>query len=129
VMLELPLDGGGGVVVAGPLRCDGGDSGHAADPASRESGLASLAPSLGARVSVGRPRGPIRIRAICLYSDLGGVDSGTGMTSTGSSSLSTTVTMTTSSSSSSPVTSSSPLVTSSSPPPLYPVMKIPVATA
>jgi hypothetical protein len=33
---------------------------------------------------VGRPLGPIRIRAVCLYADLGG-DSSTGITLTGSS--------------------------------------------
>jgi hypothetical protein len=116
-MLELPLDGGGGMVVAGPLRGGGGGSGHTTDPISGESGPASLAPSLDARVLVGRPRGPIRIRVVCLYVDLGGMDSGTEMTSTGSSSLSMTAAMTTSSSSSSTISSSS-LATSSSPRPL-----------
>jgi hypothetical protein len=94
VVVTVPLDGGGG-------------GGHTADPVSRESGLASLAPILGARVLVGQPCGPIRIRVVYLYDGLGGVESGTGMTSTGSSSLSTTTTTTTSSSSSS-VTPSSP---------------------
>jgi hypothetical protein len=108
-MLELPLDGGGGMVVASPLRGGGGGSGHTTDPTSRESGPASLAPSLDARVLVGRPRGSIRIRVVCLYVDLGGMDSGTEMTSIGSSSLSMTTAMTTSSSS---------LATSSSPRPL-----------
>jgi hypothetical protein len=57
--------------------------GHTSDPVSYETGLAFLAPSRGARVPVGRPRGPIRIHVVWLYGDLGGVDSGTGMTSTG----------------------------------------------
>jgi hypothetical protein len=113
VVLESPLDGGGGMVVTGLLGGCGGGGGHTEDPTSRESRPASLAPSLGARVSVGRPCGPIRIHVVCLYIDLGGVDSGTGMTSTGSSSLSTTATTTKSSSSSSPTASSS----SSSPSP------------
>jgi hypothetical protein len=60
VALESPLDGGWGVVVAGPLGGGGGGSGHTIDPASEESGPASLAPSLGARVPVGRSRGSIR---------------------------------------------------------------------
>jgi hypothetical protein len=94
------------VVVTGPLGGSGGGGGHMADPTSGEPGPASLAPSLGARVLVGRPRGPIWIRAICLYGDLGGVDSGTEMTLIGLSSLSTTVTTTTSSSSSSSSSSS-----------------------
>jgi hypothetical protein len=113
-VLESPLDGGGGMVVAGPLGGGGGGGGHTTDLTSREFEPASLAPSLGARVPVGRPRGPIQIRAICLYIDLGGVDSGTEMTSIGSSSLSTTTMMTTSSSSL--MTSSSSLSTSSPPP-------------
>jgi hypothetical protein len=117
-VLQSPLDDGGGVVVAGPLGGSGGSGGHTVDPASGESGPASLAPSLGARVSVGRPRGLIWIRVVCLYGDLGGVDLGTGMISTGSSSLSSTAMTTTSSSSSSTTTSSSTPVTSSSPPPL-----------
>jgi hypothetical protein len=118
-VLESPLDGGGGMVVTGPLGGGGGGGGHTVDPTSGESGPASLAPSLGARVSVGRPRGLIRIRAVGLYDDLGGVDSGTGMTSTGSSSLSMTATTTTSSSSSSSLTTSlsSSSMTSSSPSP------------
>jgi hypothetical protein len=107
-VLEVPLDGGGGVVVT-VLLGGGGGGGHTADPDSRESGLASLAPILGARVPMGRPRGSIRIRAVCLYGGLNGMDSGTGMTLIVSSSLSTTATTTTSSSSSS--------VTPSSPPP------------
>jgi hypothetical protein len=103
-VLESPLNGGGGVVVTGPLRGGGGVSGHTADPTSRDSEPASLAPSLGARVPVGRPRGSIRICVVFLYNDLGGMNPGTGMTLTGSSSLSTTTTMTTSYSSSSPAT-------------------------
>jgi hypothetical protein len=58
-VLESPLNGGGGVVVTSPLRGGGGGSGHTTDPASGESMPASLAPSLGARVPVGRPHGPI----------------------------------------------------------------------
>jgi hypothetical protein len=52
-VLEAPLDGGGGVVVTSPLGGSGGGGGHNADPVSRESRPASLAPSLGARVPVG----------------------------------------------------------------------------
>jgi hypothetical protein len=110
-VLESPLDGGGGVVVTGPLGGGGVGGGHTTDLASGESGPTSLVPSLGARVPMGRPCGPIRILVICLYGDLGGVDSGTGMTSTTPLSLSTMVMMTTSSSS--PAASSS----SSSPSP------------
>jgi hypothetical protein len=106
-VLEVPLDGGGGVVVTVPLGGGGGGDGHTADPDSRESRLVSLAPILGARVPVGQPYGLIRICVVCLYDGLSGVDSGTGMTLTDSSSLSTTATMITSSSSSS-VTPSSP---------------------
>jgi hypothetical protein len=116
-MFESPLDGGGGVVVIGPLGGGGGSGGHTADSASGDSGPASLAPSHGARVPVGRPRGPIQICAVYLYDDLGGVDLGTGMTLTGSSSLSTTATTTTSSSSSPTASSSSSSMTSSSPSP------------
>jgi hypothetical protein len=86
------LDGGGGAVVTGPL---GGGGGHTSDPVSDETGLASLASILGAGVPVGRPRGPILIHAIFLYDNLGGMDSGTGMTLTGSLFLSTTATTTT----------------------------------
>jgi hypothetical protein len=111
-VLESPLDGGGGVVVTGPLRGGGVGGGHTADPTSGESGPTSLVPSLSARVLMGRPCGLIRIRVICLYGDLGGVDSGTGMTST-----TPMVTMTTSSSSSSAASSSSSSMTSSSPSP------------
>jgi hypothetical protein len=127
-VLESSFDGGGGVVVTGPLGGSGGGGGHMADPTSGESGPASLAPSLGARVLVGRPRGPIWIRAICLYGDLGGVDSGTEMTLTGSLSLSMTATTTTSSSSSSPTASSSSSSMTSSSPSHHPVMKTPIAT-
>jgi hypothetical protein len=105
-VLEVLLDGGGGMVVTVPLY-GGGDGGHTIDPVSGESGLASLAPILGARVPVGRSRGLIRICVVCLYNGLGGVDSGTEMTLTASSSLSTMATMTRSSSPSS-VTQSSP---------------------
>jgi hypothetical protein len=105
-VLEVPLDGGDGVVVTVSL--GGGGGGHTANPDSRESGLASLAPILGVRVPVGRPSGLIQIHVVYLYNDLGGVDSGIGMTSTGSSSLSTTATTITSSSSSSVTPSPSP---------------------
>jgi hypothetical protein len=63
------------VVVTGPLRGGGGGGGHMIDPTSGDSRLTSLAPSLGARVPVGRPHGPIWICAVYLYDDLGGVDS------------------------------------------------------
>jgi hypothetical protein len=96
------------VVVTVPLGGGGGGGGHTADLDSGESGLAFLAPILGARVPVGRPHGSIRIRAVYLHDGLAGVDSGTGMTSTSSSSLSTTVTTTTSSSSSSATPPPSP---------------------
>jgi hypothetical protein len=76
VVLEVPLDGDDGVVVTVPL--GGGGGGHTANPDSGESGLASLAPILGARVLVGRPSGAIQIHAVYLYDDLGGVDSGIG---------------------------------------------------
>jgi hypothetical protein len=116
-VLESPLDGGGGMVVTGSLGGGGGGGGHTADPTSGEFGSASLAPSLGARVPVGRPHGLIQIHVVGLYDDLGGVDSGTGMTSTGSSSLSMTATTTTSSSSSSLTTSLSSSSMTSSPSP------------
>jgi hypothetical protein len=118
VVLESLLDGGGGVVVIGPLGGGGGGGGHTVDPPSGESRSASLAPFLGARVLMGRPCGSIRICVVCLYDDLGGMDSAIEMTSTGSSSLTTTATTTTPSSSSSLVaSSSSSLMTSSSPSP------------
>jgi hypothetical protein len=100
-VLEAPLEGGGG----------GGGS-HIADPVSGESRPTSLASILGARGSVGRPRGPIQMCVVCLYAGLLGGDSGTGMTSTGSlsSSSSATVTSTTSSTS---VTPSSPYLSPS----------------
>jgi hypothetical protein len=96
-VLKVLFDGGGMVVGSG-----GGGGGHTPDPVSDEFGLASLVSILGDRVPVGQPRGPIQIRVICLYAGLGGVESGTGMTSTGSSSLMATVTTTTSSSSATP---------------------------
>jgi hypothetical protein len=71
-VLEVPLNSGGVVVT---VRLDGGGGGgHTTDSVSGESGLASLAPILGARVPVGRPCGPIHIRDICLYDGLSGVD-------------------------------------------------------
>jgi hypothetical protein len=60
VVLESLLNGGGGVVVTGPLEGGGGSGGHTTDPASGESGPASFAHSLGARVPVGRPVGRSR---------------------------------------------------------------------
>jgi hypothetical protein len=111
VVLDAPLDRGGAMVVTGG--CGGG---HTSDLISDENCSVSHAPSRGARVPVGKPCGPIRIRAVWLYGDLSGMDSGTGMTSTGSSSLSMTATMTTSSSSSVAFSSSS-LTTASSPSP------------
>jgi hypothetical protein len=96
VFLEAPFDDGGVAVRGG-----GGGGSHTPDPISDESELASLASILDARVPMGRPSGPIQIRVVCLYSGLGGMDSGTGMTLIGSSSLSITTTTTMSSSSSS----------------------------
>jgi hypothetical protein len=58
-VLESRLDSGGGMVVTGVLEGRGGGVGPA-----------SPSPTLGARVSVGRPLGLFRIRAICLYGDL-----------------------------------------------------------
>jgi hypothetical protein len=48
-VLESSLDGGGGMVVTGPLGGVGGGGGHTADPV----GPVCPAPALGARVSVG----------------------------------------------------------------------------
>jgi hypothetical protein len=61
-VLEAPLDGGGDAVVTGLLR--GGGGGHTLDLVLDESGLASLASILGARVPVGRPCGWIWIRVV-----------------------------------------------------------------
>jgi hypothetical protein len=88
VVLEVPLDSGGGAVVTCPIGGGGGSGGHTTDPVSRESWPASLALIIGARVPVGRPRGPIRILAVCLNTGRVGGELGTGMTSTGSSSSS-----------------------------------------
>jgi hypothetical protein len=52
-VFEAPLISGGGTVVMGPLGGGGGGDGHTSDPVSDETGLASLAPSRGARVPVG----------------------------------------------------------------------------
>jgi hypothetical protein len=52
-VFEAPLISGGGAVVMGPLGGGGGGDGHTSDPVSDETGLASLAPSRGARVPVG----------------------------------------------------------------------------
>jgi hypothetical protein len=87
-VLEAPFDGDGGMVVTGPLGGGGGSGGHTADPISGESWPASLALIIGARVPVGRPRGPIRILAVCLNTGRVGGELGTAMTSTGSSSSS-----------------------------------------
>jgi hypothetical protein len=99
--LEASLNGGGGSVVTAPLVSGAGGSGHTADLVSHESLPSSLAPVRSARVPVGRPCGPIRIRAIYLYANLLGGDSCTGMTLIGSSlsSSSATTTSTTSSTS------------------------------
>jgi hypothetical protein len=107
-VLGMLLDGGGGTVVTGPFGGGGGGGGHTPDPVSDEAGLVSLASILFAKVSVGRPRGPIQILTFCLYGGLGGVDSCTGMTSTGSTSLSTVAITIMSSSSSSATPSPSP---------------------
>jgi hypothetical protein len=104
--------GGGDSVRTVPLIDGGAGGGHTSDPVSGETRLASLAPVCGSRVSMGRPLGPIWIRAVCLYFGLGG-DSGTGITLTGSSSSSS-MTTATSSTPSTVVTPSSP----SSPPSL-----------
>jgi hypothetical protein len=45
-VLESSLDGGGGMVVTGPLGGDGGGGGHKADPTSGESGRLALHPPL-----------------------------------------------------------------------------------
>jgi hypothetical protein len=79
--------GGHGLVRTASPGDGGGGGGHTADLVSVESQPATLALICNARVPVGRPLGPIRIRAVCLYASLVG-DSGTGMTSTGSSLLS-----------------------------------------
>jgi hypothetical protein len=102
-VLEASLDGGGGAVVTGLL--GGGGGGHTSYPVSGEIRQASLAPVCSARVPMGRPHGSIQIRVVCLYAGRGDVESGTDMTSIGSSSSSATATSTTSSSS---VTPSSP---------------------
>jgi hypothetical protein len=106
-VVEAPLSGGGGAMVTAPLVGGGGGGSHTTDPISGESQPASLAPVRGARGPVGRPRGPIRIRVVCLYIDRLGGDSSTGMTSTGSSSSSSSITVTSTTSSTS-VTPSSP---------------------
>jgi hypothetical protein len=91
---EVPLGSGGGSMVMTSLVGSGGSSGQTTDSVSGESRPASLASIHVARVLVGRPRGPIWIRVICLYISLLGGDSGTDMTLIGlsSSSSSTTVT-------------------------------------
>jgi hypothetical protein len=99
VVLEASLDGGGGMVVTGPLGGGGGGGGHTSDPVLGEIRSASPAPVLGARVPVGRPRGPIWIRVVYLYASRGGVQSGTNMTLIGSSSSSSSTTMTSTTSS------------------------------
>jgi hypothetical protein len=72
--------GGGGSVRTAPPRGGGGGGGHTSDPILGEIRSVSLTPIYDARVPVGQPLGLIRIRAICLYADLLGGDSGTGMT-------------------------------------------------
>jgi hypothetical protein len=86
--LQTALPGGGG-----------GGGGHTSDLVSGEIRSASPAPVLGARVPVGRPRGPIWIRVVYLYASRGGVQSGTNMTLIGSSSSSSSTTMTSTTSS------------------------------
>jgi hypothetical protein len=98
--------GGDSIVVAGPCS-GGGGGGHTTDSVSSESRSASLALVRGARGLVGRPRGPVRISVVCLYTGLLGGDSGTGITLTGSSSSSSSATVT-STTSSTTVTPSSP---------------------
>jgi hypothetical protein len=113
------LDGGGGAVVTGPLGVGDGGNGHTPDPISDETGLASLASILCAMVPVGRPRGPIWIRVICLYASCGDGELGSGMTSTGSSSLLVTTTTTTSCSSATSTSATpSAMATPSSPSPI-----------
>jgi hypothetical protein len=87
----------GGVVLEASLEGGGGGGGHTTDLVAGESQSASLAPVHDARALMGRPHGPIRIHAVCLYVDLLGGDSGTDMTSTSSSSSSSSamVTLTT----------------------------------
>jgi hypothetical protein len=97
----------GGVVLEASLEGGGGGGGHTTDSVSSESRSASLALVRGARGLVGRPRGPVRISVVCLYTGLLGGDSGTGITLTGSSSSSSSATVT-STTSSTTVTPSSP---------------------
>jgi hypothetical protein len=111
-VLKAPLDGGGGAVVTGSLVGSGGSGGGGGtvDLVSGESRSASLALILGARVPVGRPRGPIRILDVCLYTCRVGGESGTGMTLTGSSSSSSSAMMTSTTSSTSTTPSSPTLI-------------------
>jgi hypothetical protein len=107
-VLKAPLDNSGGAVVTTLLvGGGGGGGGHTADPVFGESRSTSLAPVLGARVLVGRPRGPIWIHVVFLYANLLSGDSETSMASTGSSSSSSSTTATS--------TTSSTLATPSSP--------------
>jgi hypothetical protein len=88
------------------LEGGGGGGGQNADPVSGESQPASFALVCGARGLVGRPRGLIQICVVYLYISLLGGDSGTGMTSIGSSSSSTSATVTSTISSTSATPSS-----------------------
>jgi hypothetical protein len=85
---------GGGVVLE-VLLGGGGGGGHTSNSVSGKTQLDSLASICCARVSVGRPLGLIRIRAVCLYAYLGG-DLGTDITSMGLTSLSSTAAATSS---------------------------------
>jgi hypothetical protein len=84
-------NGGGGVGVMVTLDGDGG-GGQTSNLVIGDPRLASCAPDLDARVSVGLPLGLTQILTVCLGANLGG-ESSTGMTSMGSSSsFSTTAT-------------------------------------
>jgi hypothetical protein len=100
-MVTIGAGGGRSVRTAPP-----GGGGHTLYRVSGEIWPASLAPVCDARVSMGRPLGPIQIRAVYLYVGLGG-DADTGMTLTVSLSSSSSVTATS--------TTSSAVVTPSSP--------------
>jgi hypothetical protein len=84
---------GGGAVLE--VLLGGGGGGHTSNSVSGKTQLDSLASIRCARVSVGRPLGLIRIRAVCLYAYLGG-DLGTDITSMGLTSLSSTAAATSS---------------------------------
>jgi hypothetical protein len=84
---------GSGVKVVEELLDSGGGGGHTTDPVTGDPRLASLAPDLSARVSVGLLCTLTWIRAVCIGANLGG-ELSTGMISTGSSSSSSSVTAT-----------------------------------